>query len=138
MRPSTLNDIDARSISDFLASRLLAIKNIPSPFSSAPHTIQVDLFFKQKKEEMGGEEIENLGELILLWRIEDFFRPLRYAHGRKIHQEILTGLFHPGMEYLLEKIGHCEDVERFQNGVLAHTRQSEKKGLVAAREVCHG
>ncbi|OIP16542.1 MAG: hypothetical protein AUK53_03210 [Betaproteobacteria bacterium CG2_30_59_46] len=138
MRPSTLSDTDARSISDFLASRLLAIKNIPSPFSSVSHTFQVDLFFKQETEGMEGEEIEELGERLLLWRIEDFFRPLRYAHGIKRHQEILTGLFHPGMEYLIEKVGHCQDVEAFQNGVLAHARQSEKKGLVGEREVCHG
>lgn len=135
MRLSTLSDADARSIADFLASRLLARNNIPSPFSSALHAIQVDLFFKQKTEGMSGEEIEELGERILLWRIEDFFRPLRYAHGIKRHQEIMAGLFHPGMEYLIEKVGRCQDVEVFQNGVLAHARQSEKKGLVVEREM---
>jgi hypothetical protein len=133
MRASTHDDCITSKIADRLIARLAAQHGLRWP-AAAPAAArrQPDLLHAEVIKNIDPDEIENLGRELILWRLQDLIRGLKYAHGMELHKTAVSALEleSEALDFLAAALGAPNAADEIRRRGLALARAAMEKGIV--------
>jgi hypothetical protein len=114
MRSSTHDDCITRRIADRLIARLSAQRGLrwPDDFNA---------------DAINNLVLENLGKELILWRLEDLIRGMRYANGIEMHENTVETLQSEALDFLAAIMGAPDAADEIRRRGLALEQQALEK-----------
>jgi hypothetical protein len=127
-RPGTYDDNITRKVADRLIARLAAQRGLAWPTGTPTGARrQPDLF---NDEAINNLDLEGLGKELILWRLRDLIKGMRYAHGIELHKTTIEAIKSETLDFLAGVLGAPGAADEIRRRGLALARAAIEKGIV--------